>query len=114
MAQLGLRIGEAVAINISQISLETLELTLRTEKTRRLDMLLISLPLFRETIGFIKAHSKEIEASGGYLFFSDRKKSHGARKQVFLEPNYVRNRFRKYSATAKLDFVYDVSEEQNA
>jgi len=111
MAQLGLRIGEAVRVNIANLDLENRTLTLRSEKSHRLDTVLIPLPLFRETIEFIKTNARAIEESGGYLFFADKKKSHG-RLEGFLDENYVRNRFRRYMEKAGLDAVYDVSDEQ--
>ena len=45
-SQLGLRIGEAVRINIKDIKFETRELVVKTEKAMTLDTLLIPAPLF--------------------------------------------------------------------
>ncbi len=108
-AQLGLRIGEAVRVNIGSIDLETRELTLKTEKTKVIDSLLIPIPLFKETVAFISKHGAEIGAAQGFLFYKD--KSCDMRLEPFLEQNYVRNRFRAYVRIAGLDEVYDTSDE---
>ena len=109
-AQLGLRIGEVIRVNVKDIDFETRELTVRTEKTRLLDSLRIPLPLFKELVEFAQANSKQIEQSKGYIFFRDAAKSR--RIEPYLEPNYVRNRFRHYLELAGLDEVYDTSDEQ--
>ncbi len=110
-AQLGLRIGEAVRVNINSIDLETRELTLKTEKAQVMDSLLIPMPLFKDTIAFISKHKTEIEAAQGYLFYADKLRT--KRSVPFLEQNYVRNRFRHYVRLAGLDEVYDTSDETN-
>ena len=108
-AQLGLRIGEAVRVNINSIDLETRELTLKTEKAQVMDSLLIPMPLFKDTIAFISKHKTEIEAVQGYLFYADKLRT--KRSVPFLEQNYVRNRFRYYVERAGLLEVYDQSDE---
>ena len=108
-AQIGLRIGEAVLVNLRDLNLETRELIVRTEKARTLDTLLLPLPLFKATIEFAQQHAQEIAKSGGYLFFKDSKLSH--RKEGYIEVNYARGRFSYYLQKAHLDEVYDVTEE---
>ena len=71
-AQLGLRIGEAVRMNMNSIDLETRELTLKTEKAQVTDSLLIPMPLFKDTIAFISKHKVEIEKAQGYLLYADK------------------------------------------
>ncbi len=110
-AQLGLRIGEAVRVNINSIDLETRELTLKTEKAQVMDSLLIPRPLFKDTIAFISKHKAEIEKAQGYLFYADKLRT--KRPEPFLEQNYVRNRFRHYIFLVGLDEVYDTSDETN-
>jgi integrase len=61
--QLGLRIGEAVRVNIKDINFEIRELTSKTEKARTLDTLIIPVLLFKDTIAFISKHKTEIEKS---------------------------------------------------
>ena len=109
-ARLGLRIGEVIRVNVKGIDFETRELTVRTEKTRLLDSLRIPLPLFKELVEFAQANSTLIEQAKGYIFFRDAAKSR--RIEPYLEPNYVRNRFRRYLELAGLDEVYDTSDEQ--
>ncbi len=110
-AQLGLRIGEAVRVNIKDINFETRELTLKTEKARTLDTLIIPVPVFKNTLNFISGHKAEIEQASGYVFFRNR--HHSNRFEPFLEQNYVRNRFREYVRLAGLDEVYDTSDESS-
>ena len=108
-AQLGLRIGEAVRVNINSIDLETRELTLKTEKAQVMDSLLIPMQLFKDTIAFISKYRAEIEKAQGYLFYADKLRT--KRPEPFLEQNYVRNRFRHYIVLAGLDEVYHTSDE---
>ena len=88
-AQLGLRIGEVVRVRIQEIDFDSRELKIHTEKVgRQIDVMLIPIPLFRGTLEFIKANSKEIEENEGYLFFREKERSN--RAESFMEPNYVR------------------------
>ncbi len=107
-AQLGLRIGEVLRLNLKAINFQTRELTLKTEKARILDTLLIPAPLFKQTMEFIKANMTQIEQANGYIFFKDCASANSA---VYLDTNYVRNRFRCYVKLADVDQVYDISEE---
>ena len=111
-AQLGLRIGEAVKLNVDQTNFETREITLKTEKARVIDTLLIPNQLFKDTVAFISKHETEIEKAFGYIFFRNPEKSR--RNEHFVEPNYVRNKFRYYVIKAGLDQTYDTSEESVA
>ena len=107
-AQLGLRIGEVVRINIKDIKFESRELVVKTEKAMTLDTLLIPAPLFKETLDYIEANSGSIEKAQGSLFFKEAGKG---RKESYLDQNYVRNAFREYVRKANLDEVYDQSDE---
>ena len=69
-AILGLRIGEAVRINVKDINLKTKELRIFTEKSGKTDYLLIPDQLFNSTLDFISAYEKEIADAKGFLFFS--------------------------------------------
>ncbi len=111
-AQLGLRVGEAVRLNIKDIDFQTRELTIKSEKSNTLDTLIIPIPLFRLTLEYIKPNNKQIEASSGYLFFKEEGK-YSERNEQYLSKNYVRNRFRFYVQRAGLDKVYDSSDETN-
>ncbi len=108
-AQLGLRIGEVVRLSMKDINFQTRELTVKTEKARVLDTLIIPIPLFKQTVEFVNTNASLIEQARGYLFFKDE---HGNKKGEFLDQNYVRNRFRYYVNLAGLDEVYEVSEER--
>ncbi len=108
-AQLGLRIGEAVKVNVKDIKFETRELIVKTEKAHVIDTMLIPVPLFRQTVEFINRNDKAITQAGGFVFFAEL--GHSLRGEPFLEKNYVRKVFREYVRAAKLDEVYDQSEE---
>jgi len=108
-AQLGLRIGEAVMVNVKNINFETREITLKTEKARTLDTLLIPADLFRQTLEHIRKYSSEIESASGYLFFKDGTFTKNLTKHV--DTNYARNKFKHYVEEAGLGEVYDSSEE---
>ncbi|EQD62794.1 integrase family protein, partial [mine drainage metagenome] len=96
-AQLGLRIGEAVRVNINSIDLETRELTLKTEKAQVMDSLLIPMPLFKDTIAFISKHRAEIEKAQGYLFYADKLRT--KRPEPYIEQNYVPQQVQALCAT---------------
>jgi integrase len=107
-AQLGLRMGEAVSVNVKEINFDTRELTLKTEKAQTLDTLLIPATLFKRTLEFIGRHTKEVEESGGYVFF---KEWHSHSKLKHIDSNYARNRFIRYLNKAGLDQFYGISDE---
>jgi integrase len=110
-ANLALRIGEVVKVNVKNINFETRELKLRSEKSRKLDSLRIPEHLFRETLNYIREYREEITKCNGYLFFRNRAKS--KRGDDWIEPNYVRKKFREYVIKAGIDETYDVSEESD-
>jgi integrase len=101
-ATLGLRIGEAVVVNIKDINLETQEIVVKTEKAKVIDTLKIPFSLFKRTMEFIQANSKNVEEAGGYIFFT---------ATGHINVNYARNRFRYYLELAGLNQAYDISEE---
>lgn len=106
---LGLRIGEAVKLNMKDIEFNTRILRVHTEKAHTLDTLIIPPFLFDETIAYIKEHTAEIDKAQGYLFYADKQKSHS--KEPYVNPNYVRNVFRRYLSLTGLNDIYDTSVE---
>ena len=76
----------AVKLNLSNICFDTRELKLKSEKSGRLDSLLIPIPLFKQTVEYIRAHKEQIEKAEGYLFFSTAPESH--RAYLWVEQNY--------------------------
>ena len=85
-AQMGLRVGEALRINIRDIRFESRELVVKTEKAMTLDALLIPAPLFKETLEYIESNTKGIEGSGGYLFFKEQGKSTNPQPYMDAKP----------------------------
>ncbi|EQD51321.1 integrase family protein, partial [mine drainage metagenome] len=67
-AYLGLRIGEVTRLHISNIDFDKRELTLKSEKSGKMDSLLIPIELFRETIAFITSNTEQIKLAGGFIF----------------------------------------------
>ena len=108
-AQLGLRIGEAIRINIKDIKFESRELVVKTEKAMTLDTLLIPAPLFKATLDYIQDNSGAIEGAAGFLFYKEQGK--GRTSDPYLDVGYVRNQFREYAQRANLNEVYDQSDE---
>ncbi len=106
---MGFRIGEVVRVNITGIDFKSREFKFRSEKSRRLDSLIIPIQLFKETIDYIRKNQEQIGKSGGYLFFTEKEKS--SREEPYLEQNYVRKVFREYIQEANLDEIYDTSTE---
>jgi integrase len=109
MAYLGLWIGEAVKVNVKDINQQSRELKVRSEKTRRLDLLIIPSNLYQESASFMERHKPEIEKAQGFIFYKGIDRS--GRKEPYVEPNYVRKVFREYVVKAGLDEVYDQSDE---
>ena len=111
-ATLGLRIGEVIKVNLKDIDLETRELKIKTEKTRVLDVLIIPVALFKETLDFIRANQAKIEGSEGYLFFVDKERSHRKHQPTpYICAGYVRNTLREIVEIAGLEECYDISDE---
>jgi len=108
-ANLGLRLGEVIKLNVKDIKFESRELVVKTEKAMTLDALLIPAPLFNDTLEFIRANTRAIERADGYIFYKEDGKSHTNVKHV--DEGYVRNQFRRYILASHLDEAYDQSDE---
>jgi integrase len=108
-AFLGLRIGEAVKLHIGNISFEKRELTIRSEKSRKIDSLKIPGDLFQETRIFVSDHIEEIKASQGFIFFKENDNNRNGIPHV--EVNYVRKVFREALKAAGLNDYYGHSDE---
>jgi integrase len=94
---------------VKDIKFESRELVVKTEKAMTLDTLLIPAPLFKETLEDIKLNMHAIELAKGYIFFKEEGKSRT--DAMHVDEGYVRNQFREYVKQAKLDEVYDQSDE---
>ena len=110
-ANLGLRLGEAIKVNMKDIKFESRELVVKTEKAMTLDTLLIPAPLFKETLEYIRSNARTIEHANGYLFFKEEHKSRT--EAMHVDEGYVRNQFRECIKQAQLDEVYDQGDELN-
>jgi len=108
-AYLGLRVGEVSKLHISNIDFDKRELTIKSEKSAKLDSLIIPLDLFKETIHYIAKNEASIKASNGYVFFKENDNNHNEVPHIDL--NYVRKVFRESVARANIDQIYAYSEE---
>ncbi|MBU0591188.1 MAG: site-specific integrase [Candidatus Micrarchaeota archaeon] len=105
-AILGLRIGEAVRINVKDINLRTKEIRIFTEKRRKTDFLLIPDKLFEGTIEYIAEYEQEICKAKGYLFFSLRAGNRKPDTDHRLTTSTTREYFGQVCKKAGLDEVY--------
>ena len=85
---------------------------LTTEKSHKIDTLIIPQELFKETIMYVNKNIANIKAAQGYIFFKDAS-AHKKSKTLCLDMDYARNMFRRSAQAAKLDQVYAYSEERN-
>jgi integrase len=105
-ATLGLRIGEAVRINVKDLNLRTQELRIFTEKSGKTDFLLVPDKLFRTTLEYIPAYEKEISSCGGYLFFSLSPPNRKSDTPPFMATGTARKYFREVAERAGLGEHY--------
>jgi len=105
-AIMGLRIGEAVRVNIKDVNLRTRELRIFTEKSGKTDYSLIPLQLFDRVIHYIDTFEKEIAQAQGFLFFSFVKGNRKQETEHHLTTETARAYFEKYVKKAKLEEVY--------
>ena len=105
-ANLGLRLGEAIKINVKDIKFESRELVVKTEKAMTLDTLLIPALLFQATMSFIEEHSEAIKAQGCILLEGESKL-----EEPHVAENYVRKRFSYHMEKIGLLKVYDQSDK---
>ena len=106
---MGLRVGEVCKLHISNIDFDKRELTLKSEKSAKMDSLIIPLDLFKETVEFMNKYSREIEAARGYIFFKEN--DYGHTGLLYVNVNYVRNVFRHVLEASGLNKTYAISEE---
>ncbi len=111
-AYLGLRVGEVCQLHLGNIDFDKRELTIRSEKSRKMDSLLIPAELFKETVEYIAKNEAHIRASNGHVFYKDNDNNHN--KLPHVDVNYVRKVFRDTIQAAGLDAVYGHSEETYA
>ncbi len=108
-AQLGLRVGEVCKLHVSNIDFDKRELKIKSEKSKKIDSLIIPLDLFKQTVEYIARNEARIRASNGYVFFKDNDNNHD--RTPYLDVNYVRKVFGKILKDAGLDQIYAYSEE---
>jgi len=98
-AYLGLRISEAVKVNINDIDFDRRKIRIYAEKTKEMDFLHLHDIAFESIMNWVRNHTKEIQEHGGFLVYSDYRKGH-------ISKDVMRNFFKRYLRKAKLDDVY--------
>jgi len=98
-AYLGLRISEAVKVNLSDIDFQRRKIKVYAEKTKEIDFIHLHDLAFESVQNWVRIHAKEIEEHDGFLIYSDRGKGH-------VSKDRMRNFFRDYLEKAKLDDEY--------
>ena len=106
---MGLRIGEVCRLHVKDIASDKRELTLTTEKSKKVDSMIIPLELFQETVEYVAKNEANIRASNGYVFFKENDNSNN--RVEHIDQNYVRKVFRKAVIDANLDFTFGESDE---
>jgi len=109
-AVLGLRIGEAVKLNVKDINLKTRELRIDNSKGDRIDYLPIPPHLFEQTLKFISDYEDEIVKRKGHLFWADHYPERNP--CPYVATGYVRNVFRQTVRKVKLDETYGLADSQ--
>jgi integrase len=105
-AVLGLRIGEAVKLNVKDINLKTKELRIFTEKSDKTDFLLIPDKLFESTLEYIAAYEQDIALAKGFVFFSLRNGNRKPGTEPHLTSTTVRSYLMEVTKKAGLDEFY--------
>lgn len=105
---MGLRIGEVIKINVRDISHDTRELTLMTEKSKKLDRTLIPDQLYNDLVKFIRNNEKKIMEAQGYVFFNARPRGVAPGHVQSNEPRKI---FRKAAEKAGISQIYGYSHE---
>ena len=108
-AFLGLRVGEVCKLHLSNIDFDKREMTIKSEKSRKLDSLIIPIELFRDTVNFINKNSAAVKAARGFIFFKENNNNHNCLDH--LDQNYVRKIFRECIVSSGLDMTYGSSDE---
>ena len=98
-AYLGLRISEAVKVNINDIDFKRRKLRVYSKKTKQMDSLHLHDSAFESLQNWIRNRQKEVMEHEGFLIYSDYRKGH-------LSSDCMRNFFRLYLRRAGLDDVY--------
>lgn len=108
-AHLGLRVGEVCKLHITNIDFDKRELTIKSEKSAKVDSLIIPPDLFQETVQFLSRNTSKISAAGGFIFFKDNDNNNNGLPHA--DVNYVRKVFRDAIVLSGLDQTYDYTDE---
>lgn len=102
---MGLRIGEAVKVMVSDIDFRNKQIRVYAPKTGTIDFLPLHDKIYEILTLWVRNRQQEIEEYGGYLLFSDKQKTH-RNDSTHLNDGFMRKVFKDYLKRAGLDDVY--------
>jgi integrase len=108
MAMLGLRVGEAVKVNLNQLDFVKNKIKILTEKSNTVDFLHLHSEVRKLLYSWVQKNREEILKHDGFIFFPDVK-SKSQRKHI--SPDWLRNEFRKVCDSTGLNDCYSESED---
>jgi len=82
---------------------------LQSEKSHKMDSLIIPIDLFKETIEYMNRNAAKIKAANGYIFFKENDNNHN--NIPYVDLGYARKVFRETLREAGLNQIYAYSEE---
>ncbi|MCX6803720.1 MAG: site-specific integrase [Candidatus Diapherotrites archaeon] len=106
-ALLGLRIGEAVEVKVSDISFDNKSILIHSEKTAKADELYLHDEIYKLLQDFIKEHKQQIDEHAGYVLFSENP----TMKRLHLAPGYLRKKFREVCNRCNFVDFYDFADD---
>ena len=108
MAYLGLRVGEVVRINVSDIYFNKNKIRIETEKANTIDYLHLHNKVRILLKNWVRKLPKQIEANNGFLLFSD------LQNRNHISKDWLRKEFRQVSKfDDDLNQVYGIAEDIN-
>ena len=106
---LGLRIGEVVKVNISNINFDKRCILIHSEKTAKADELYLHDEIYKLLQEFVINYKTQIAEHEGYLLYSDNP----TMKRLHLAPGYLRKKFREVCNRCNFVDFYDLAEDYN-
>ena len=111
MCQLALllRVGEVARLKQENFTKDYLSVYVQLQKGGGAQRKPVPYFLAQEIKEYARKHQKQINESGGYLFFSDDRFREGKTQYPHLSPHYILNKLRRMVKKAGMDEVYGIS-----
>ena len=106
-SHLGLRVSEVARVKLSDIDWHNNKIRISTLKACTGDFLFMPKPVRIQLLTWVQKYSKEIEKSGGFIFYNESNKN----KRPHASPDWLRNEFRRTCILANLNEWYDYAED---